>query len=78
MTRLDRSSAPLFDAEADPYADADPGFSFFDWILHADVGVHNAHVLRTRYRRRIHLPMRETPRPCARDLTAHRSDPRMH
>ena len=69
MTRLDRS--PLFDA------DADPGFSFFDWILHADVGVHNAHVLRARYRRRIHLPMRETPRP-ARDVAAHRSDPRMN
>lgn len=69
-TTLDLSSDPLFDA--------DPGFSFFDWILHAHVGVHNTHVMRTRYRRRIHLPMRDPEPPCARDVAARRAEPRMN
>ena len=72
MTTLDLTSDPLF------AMDADPGFSFFDWILHAHVGVHNAHVMRARYRRRIHLPMRAPARPCAREATAPSADSRMN
>ena len=72
MTTLDLSSDPLFNM------DADPGFSFFDWILHAHVGVHNAHVMRARYRRRIHLPVRAPARPCAREAAAPSTDPRMN
>ena len=72
MTTLDLSSDPLFDAGADP------GFSFFDWILHAHVGVHNAHVMRARFRRRIHLPMRALARPYARIFAARPADPRMN
>ena len=69
---MNRSPDPLFDA------DADPNLSFFDWILHAHVGVHSANVMRTHYRHRIHLPMRDPARPCARDVAARWADPRMN
>jgi hypothetical protein len=54
---MNLSSDPLFDP------DADPGLSFFDWILHAHVGVHDANVMRTHYRHRIPLLMRDPARP---------------
>ncbi|MFY9734066.1 MAG: hypothetical protein WAL40_15915 [Rhodoplanes sp.] len=67
MTTLDLWPDPLFEG------DAEPGYSFFDWILHAPVGMSDTHAMRTRYRRRIHLPIRDPARPCARDVAARRA-----
>ncbi|MGA7454978.1 MAG: hypothetical protein WBW73_28285 [Rhodoplanes sp.] len=72
MTTLDLSSDPLLDGEADP------GFSFSDWMLYAHVGVHDTQVMRAHYRRRIRLPMRDAARICVRDVAARRADPRMN
>jgi hypothetical protein len=72
MTTLDLSSDPLFDS------DAGPGFSFSDWMLFAHVGVHDRQVMRTHYRRRIRVPMRDVARLCVRDVTARRLDPRVN
>jgi hypothetical protein len=35
-------------------------------------------VMRTHYRRRIRVPMRDVARLCVRDVTARRLDPRMN
>ena len=32
------------------------GLGFFDWMLCVNAGLHNAHALHARYKRRAHLP----------------------
>lgn len=71
MTILDLSD-PLFDCGAEP------GFSFSDWILHAHVGVHDMHAMRTHYRRRIQVPVRDPDPSCAFDAAAREPDSRTH
>jgi hypothetical protein len=72
MTILDHTSDPLLDG------DAGPGFSFSDWMLFAHMGVHDRQVMRTHYRRRIRVPVRDAARLCVRDVVARRADPRMN
>lgn len=72
MTILDLSSDRLFDC------DAEPGFSFSDWILHAHVGVHDLRAMRTHYRRRIHVPARDPDSQYALDAAAREPDSRTH
>lgn len=71
MTILDLSD-PLFDC------DAEPGFSFCDWMLHAHVGMHDMHAMRTHYRRRIQVTGRDPDPSCDRDAAAREPDSRTH
>ena len=50
MTTLDLLSDDLIES------DAERGLGFFDWILRGHAGLHNAHALHARYKRRVHLP----------------------
>ena len=72
MTTLDLSFDSLLDG------DADPGFSFSDWMLYAHVGVRDTQVMRAHYRRRIRLPMRYAARLCVHDVAERPADSRMN